>query len=130
VAATLNNLGELYGNTGRSSEAEKALTEALAIKRDLAVRDPGAYRPTLPIRHDLAAREPDAYRPDLANTLFGLGLLYFSMQREADARTLLEEALTTYRDPAPANPAAYAGRVESLTTLLAEHGTSSSPAEP
>jgi len=33
-----------------------------------------------------------------------LVLVYISIQREADARTLLEEALTIYGDSAPANP--------------------------
>ena len=94
---TLNNLGILYSHTSRQAEAEKTFTQALAIRSELAAGGPGAYRPTLPMRRDLAAREPDGYRPDLANTLFGLGLLYVSMRREADARRLLEEALPISR---------------------------------
>ena len=37
---TLNNLGNLYRGTGRNAEAEKAYTEALAIRRELAARAP------------------------------------------------------------------------------------------
>ena len=42
VALTLNNLGIVYRDTGRMADAEKAYTEALAILRGLAQRDPGA----------------------------------------------------------------------------------------
>jgi hypothetical protein len=43
VAVTLNSLGLLYRRAGRF-EAEEASSEALAIYRTFAVRDPGAYR--------------------------------------------------------------------------------------
>jgi Tetratricopeptide repeat len=41
---TLNNLGDLYHVTGRFAEAARAFAETLTIYRDLAARDPGAYR--------------------------------------------------------------------------------------
>jgi hypothetical protein len=36
VAGTLNNLGVLYGDTGRLADAEKAYSEAPAIRRLLS----------------------------------------------------------------------------------------------
>jgi Flp pilus assembly protein TadD len=44
---TLNNFGLLYVNTGRLADADKAFSEALTIRRDLAAHDPGAYRPAV-----------------------------------------------------------------------------------
>jgi tetratricopeptide (TPR) repeat protein len=154
VAATLDNLGALYVSTGRLGEAEKADTEALAIRRDLAAHDPGASRPSLAISlnslgivykrtgrtndaekaynealaiyRDLAARDPGAYRPNVAITLHNLGLLYIDMHRQADARELLGEALNIYRDLASTNLAVYAARIESVTKLLVEPRASSS----
>jgi hypothetical protein len=63
---TLNNLGVLHSDTGRNADAEKD-TEALAIRRELAARDPRAYR------------------PDVAATLNNLGLLHRATGRNADA---------------------------------------------
>jgi tetratricopeptide (TPR) repeat protein len=102
----------VYKRTGRTNDAEKAYNEALAIYRDLAARDPGAYR------------------PNVAITLHNLGLLYIDMHRQADARELLGEALNIYRDLASTNPAVYAARIESVTKLLVEpRASSSSPGE-
>ena len=110
---TLNNLGNLYSDTGRLADADKAFSEALTIFRDLAAHDPGAYR------------------PDVATTLNNLGLLYSDTGRLADAGRAYSEALTIYRDLPPNNPA-YASRIASLTKLLAElrGKSSSSPPHP
>ena len=89
VADLLNNLGVLYGNTGRVADAEKALSEALTI------------------RHDLAAHDPAAYRPDVAQSLNNLGNLYRETGRVADAEKAYSEALTIRRDLAAHDPAAY-----------------------
>ena len=43
VATMLNNLGRFSRVTGRLADAETSYTEALAFRRDLAQRDPGAY---------------------------------------------------------------------------------------
>ena len=65
---TLDNLGDLYGETGLVADAEKAYSEALTIRRNLAAHDPGAYR------------------PDVAQTLYNLGeLLYSVTGRVTDA---------------------------------------------
>ena len=102
----------MYKRTGRTDDAEKAYSEALAIYRDLAARDPAAYR------------------PNVAITLHNLGLLCIEMQRQADARGLPGEALNIYRDLASSNPAVYASKIESLTKLLTEPGTLSAQSKP
>jgi tetratricopeptide repeat protein len=64
--------------------------------------------------------------PNVAITLHNLGLLYIDMQRQADARGLLGEALKIYRDLTSTNPAVYTARIEAVTKLLAEPRASSS----
>ena len=59
------------------ADAETAYTETLAIRRDLAQRDPGAYR------------------PDVAQTLNNLAVLYRDTGRLADAETAYTEALAS-----------------------------------
>ena len=107
-------------------EAERGWTNCLQLYRDLAQRDPGAYRPdvaatlnnlailyrvtgrladaetayteALAIRRDLAQRDPGAYRPDVATTLNNLANLYRDTGRRADAETAYTEALAIRRD--------------------------------
>ena len=93
------------------------------------MRHKKAYNEALAIYRDLAARDPDAYRPNVAITLHNLGLLYIDMQRQAEARGMLEEALNIYRDLMSSNPTMYAARVESVSKLLAEPRGSSSSVE-
>ena len=50
-------------SSDRFADAEKAFDESVAIHRDLAARD------------------PNAYRPDLADTLDSLGLLHVTTDR-------------------------------------------------
>src|SRR3954454_5547168 len=97
----------------RYTEAEQGWTKCLQLYRELAARDPGAYRPDVAgtlnnlgilyratgrlaeaekpyseastIRRDLAARDPGAYRPDVAGTLNNLGVLYRATGRLAEA---------------------------------------------
>ena len=82
LAATLNNLGALYGDTHRFAEAEAALKEAADIGRELA------------------AQNPAAYRPDLAPTLNNLASLYRDMHRDSDAKAVEAEALAASNGPA------------------------------
>ena len=77
-----------------------------------------ACREAMQIRRDLAALDPGAYRPALATTLSVFGMVYISMQRPAEARNLLEEALSIYQDLATASPAIYAGKIEQLNKLI------------
>jgi tetratricopeptide (TPR) repeat protein len=101
----------LYRNTGRLADAGKAYSEALTIRRELAARDPGAYR------------------PDLAGRLNNLGNLYRNTGRLADADKAYSEALTIYRELTSSNPLQYAAKIASLTELLAKlRGKSSAAA--
>jgi tetratricopeptide (TPR) repeat protein len=102
------------------ADAERGLTAALQLSRDLAARDPGAYRPgvaatlnsfgvlyrntgrpaeaekkyseSLTIWRDLAARDPGAYLPDRAATLDNFGNLYHHTGRPAEAEKVFSEA--------------------------------------
>ncbi|MCX6580055.1 MAG: tetratricopeptide repeat protein [Candidatus Aminicenantes bacterium] len=76
MATTLNNLGNLYSNTTRFTEAEKAYVEALEIYRQLA------------------ATNLSAYLPDVANTLNNLGILNINHKKYADALSNFREALS------------------------------------
>src|SRR6516225_7483026 len=136
VAATLNNLAVLYGDTQRLKEAEAAYQEALDIGRQLAKDNPAAYRPdvaqtlnnfailyrqtqrlkeaeaayqeALDIRRQLAKANPAAYQqPDVALTLDNLANLYGATQRMKQAEAAYQEALDIRRQLAKANPAAY-----------------------
>ena len=88
-AAFLNNLGLLYNDTTRLTEAEQALAEALGIYRELAKTN------------------PTAYLPDVAMTLNNLGNLYSDTTRLTAAEQAYAEALGIYRELAKTNPAAY-----------------------
>ena len=90
VAATLNNLAVLYGDTQRLKEAEAAYQEALDIGRQLSKANPAAYQ-----------------QPDVALTLDNLANLYGATQRMKQAEAAYQEALDIRRQLAKANPAAY-----------------------
>ena len=86
------------------------------------------YSEALAIRRDLAARDPSAYRPTVATTLNNLGILYSNTGRLAEADKAFSEALTIYRDLMSSNPTKYEGQIASLTKLLATiRGKSSEP---
>jgi tetratricopeptide (TPR) repeat protein len=145
VAMMLNNLGNLYSDTGRLADADKAYSEALTIYNDLAVhdhdsddyglnvastlnnlgtlyRDTGrladadaVYSATLIVYRGLAAHNPGAYQPEIATALNNLGAVYGDTSRFADADKAFSEALTIRRDLAAHEPGAY--RPEVATTL-------------
>ncbi len=135
VAATLNNLGNLYQVTQGLKEGEVSLQEALAIYRDLAKANPQAYlsyvaatlnnlgalyyqtqrfkegeasyQEALTIRRDLAKANPQAYLPDVVMTLNNLGNLYYKTQRFEEGEASYQEALTICRELAKVNPQAH-----------------------
>ena len=86
VAATLNNLANMYKDTQRMKEAEEAYGEALA-----------AYR-------KLAEANPDAYMPNVAITLSNLAVLYSDTQRIGEAETTASEAERILAPPWRVNP--------------------------
>ena len=147
VADTLNNLGNLYSNTQRLSEAEQAYQEALKLYRELAQQNPAAYLPyvattlnnlgnlysgtqrlseaeqayqeALKIRRELAQQNPAAYLPRVADTLNNLGILYKNTQRLSEAEQAYQEALKIRRELAEKNPAAYGPKLATVLNNLA-----------
>jgi cellulose biosynthesis protein BcsQ len=100
----LESLGNIQIGAGRVAEAEKAFSEALAIRRELA------------------ARYPYNYEPYVASTLNSLGNLYAETGRPADAQKAYAEALSIYQSLASTNPTMYAGRIDEITKSLAKLG--------
>jgi tetratricopeptide (TPR) repeat protein len=104
----------------------------VTIYRDLAVTDPGRYRPDLArclanlgiryagldrpaealppseeavaIRRELARADPDQHRPDLARSLVNLCFRYSELERSMDAVAPGQEAVSIYRELAAASP--------------------------
>jgi tetratricopeptide (TPR) repeat protein len=147
VATTLNNLGLLYSNTQRLTEAESSYVEALGIYRGLARQNAAAYLPdvamtlnnlgllysntqrlteaessyveALGIRRELARENAAAYLPDVAMTLNNLAILYSDTQRLTEAESSYVEALGIYRGLARENAAAYLPDVATTLNNLA-----------
>ena len=89
LAASYNNLGELYRITQRFNEAEQM------------------YKAALEIRNRLAGTNPQAYEPDLAQSYNNLAILYNYAQRFNEAEQMNKDALEIYKRLANANPQAY-----------------------
>ena len=89
LAASYNNLANLYKNTQRFKEAEQMHTAALEIRKRLAEAN------------------PQAYEPDLATSYNNLALLYSDTQRFKEAEQMHKSALEIYKRLAEANPQAY-----------------------
>ncbi|HKS19754.1 MAG TPA: CHAT domain-containing tetratricopeptide repeat protein [Bradyrhizobium sp.] len=126
VAASLNNLGMLYGSTGRDTEAEPLYKRALAILEKIGGLDSSEVAPELnnlaalyqrqeryadaePLfRRALAIREkslPPSH-PDLGQSLNNLATLYEKQGRHADSEPLFRRALAIYEKAAgPEHPA-------------------------
>jgi tetratricopeptide (TPR) repeat protein len=88
-ADILNNLGIVQDALNDYTQAEASLTEALQIRRELAVKN------------------PQAYLPDVAMTLNNLGYLYQNTNNYPQAEASLTEALQIQRELAGTNPQAY-----------------------
>jgi tetratricopeptide (TPR) repeat protein len=125
----------ILANQKEYKKAESVLDGLLPQVRDLAARNPAAYRQSLAetlsilsdvyvqtkrigdaesvlkeavaIQRDLAAQSPAAYRPALAITVASLGIVYELADRVGDAESAFKEALAIYRDLVAQNPAAY-----------------------
>ncbi len=120
-AAALNDLGVALSALGRREEALGVTREAVEIYRQLAEKNPDAFRPGLAmslhnlgfilsalgrmeealkptqeaveIYRQLAEKNPDAFRPDLARSLGLEGFLLRELRRSREAALLLERAL-------------------------------------
>ena len=85
----LGTLGKLYKELGRFKEAETAYQEELEIFKELAEKN------------------PEAYKPDVAGTQNNLGVLHYDLKRFEEAETAYQEALDTYKALKDKNPDAY-----------------------
>ena len=135
LAASYNNLANLYSDTQRFQESEAMYKLALAIRQRLAKANPLAYEPDLAqsynnlailyratrrfqeseamhksalvIRERLAKANPQAYEPDLATSYNNLAILYSDTQRFQESEAMYKSALAIYERLAKANPQAY-----------------------
>ncbi len=131
-ASILNNLSVRLSDLGRREEALAAIEEAVAIRRELAVLRPDAFRPDLAmslnnvanrlsdlgrreealaaieeavaIYRELAVLRPDAFRPDLAMSLNNLASRLSDLGRREEALAAIEEAVAIYRELAGCGP--------------------------
>ena len=135
MAASYNNLANLYCDTQRFADSEQMYNSALEIYKCLAETNPHAYAPALAmsynnlgllyrviqrftdseqmyksameIRKHLVATNPQVYAPALAGSYNNLGLLYFAIQRFADSEQMYKSALEIRKRLAKTNPHAY-----------------------
>ncbi|WP_233261617.1 tetratricopeptide repeat protein [Vitiosangium sp. GDMCC 1.1324] len=145
-ARLLNNLGASLSALGRREEALEATREAVDVYRELAQRNPDAFRPYLAgslnnlgamlselgrreealeatreavdVYRELAQRNPDAFRPDLAMSLNNLGNRLSKLGRREEALEATREAVELRRELAQRNPDAFRpGLAMSLNNL-------------
>ena len=90
MAASYNNLANLYCDTQRFADSEQMYNSALEIYKCLAESNPHAYAPALAMSYN------------------NLGLLYCDTQRFADSEQMYNSALEIYKCLAESNPHAYA----------------------
>ncbi|EAU66905.1 tetratricopeptide repeat family [Stigmatella aurantiaca DW4/3-1] len=134
-ASLLNKLGNRLGALGRPAEALEATREAVGLHRELAQRNPDAFRPALAgslnnlgnrlgtlgrpeealeatheavgLHRELAQRNPDAFRPDLAVSLNNLGNWLSDLGWPEEALEATREAVGLHRELAQRNPDAF-----------------------
>ena len=135
LAASYNNLGELYRITQRFNEAEQMCKAALEIRKRLAGTNPQAYEPylaqsynnlailynntqrfneaeqmhkvALEIRKRLANANPLAYEHYLAASYNDLAVLYSNTQRFKEAEQMYKDAFEIHKRFAYVNPQGY-----------------------
>jgi tetratricopeptide (TPR) repeat protein len=90
-------------------------------ERDYTKAENG-WTAVLQLYRELAARDPGAYRPNVALTLNNLGLLHRDTGRLAEAEKDYTEALATYRELTLNNPNIYDSRIAFLTKELSRIG--------
>ena len=135
LAASLNNLSIRLSDLGRAEEALAAIEEAVAIRRELATADPGAFLPSLArsltnlssslsdvgrpedalsvsqeaagLYRELTAARPDAFRPDLATSLTNLANDLGELGQAEEALATIQEAAEVYRELTSADSDAF-----------------------
>ena len=139
LAATYNNLGNLYSNLGQYDKAEKYYLRALEICERLAKEIPAKYSKdlamtynnlgalyedlnqydkaeeyclhALEIKERLAKGNPAKYSGELAATYNNLGALYEDLNQYDKAEKYYSGALEIYERLATENPAKYSGEL-------------------
>ncbi len=140
MAIILDDLGNLYNDTGKLSQAEVSHIEALETIRDLAEKNPGtyerymakilnnlgdfyrnagkfseaenAYTEALKIKKDPLEKEKNPEIDEsVASTLNSLGLLHFETGNSQKAKKEYDEALNIYRNLAKQNTDKYVHNV-------------------
>ena len=135
LAGSLNNLAAMLSILGLRKEAREIAQEAVDIRRELAARNPDAFRPVLAgslnnlanslselglrkeareiaqeatdLYRELAARNPDAFRPVLAISLNNLANRLSELGLRKEARKVVQEAVYIRRELAARNPDAF-----------------------
>jgi tetratricopeptide (TPR) repeat protein len=138
-AITLNNLGIRLSEVGRHEEALAAVEEASGLDRELAGRNPEAFRPNLAsslnnlgnrlsavgrreqalaaveeaagLYRELAGRNPEAFRPNLASSLNNLGDRLKELGRAVESVSPYREAVAVLGPVFLALPSAFAGQM-------------------
>jgi tetratricopeptide (TPR) repeat protein len=136
VARLANNLSVRLSELGRRADALEPAQEAVALYRELATRNPDAFRPDLAsslnnlanrlselgrradalepaqeavaIRRELATRNPDAFRPDLAMSLGMMGQILEANEQPDAAWASFREGIELLTPQFQAVPAAFA----------------------
>jgi tetratricopeptide (TPR) repeat protein/nucleoside phosphorylase len=134
-ARLLNNLGNMLSEQGRREEALDATSQATTLYRDLAKRNPEAFRPALAMNvnnlgnmlselgrrdealkaaeeavklyRELVQHDPDGFQLELAKSLNNLGAKLSELGRGVDAFKVTSESVSLYRDMAERNPNAF-----------------------
>ena len=142
VAQSLNNLANLYSDTGRYQEAEPLLKEALAIRRkrlgndhpsvaqslnNLAVLyyETGRYQEAEPLYKEALAIYRKLFgndHPDVARSLNNLAVLYKATGRYQEAEPLYKEALAIYRKTLGNDHPLVAQSLNNLALLYSDTG--------
>ena len=135
LGQVLNNHSIRLSRLGRNDEALAAIEEAVAIRRELVVTDPEAYRAELAVAlsnwsnrlsvlgrneeaaaaieeavaigRELVVADPEAFRPDLALYLHNVSYCFAALDRHEEALTAVREAVTIRRALVAAHPEAF-----------------------
>ena len=135
LAALDNLLGNLYSDLNDHANAEEFYRKAIAIREDLASKNPDAFNPDLAksynnagvlyddlqdypkaeefylkaisIREALAGKNPDAFNPNLATSYNNAGNLYYALQDYSKAEEFYLKAIAIREDLASKNPDAF-----------------------
>jgi len=134
-ARLLDIWGFRLSEVGRREEALKVVQEAVELYRELAHRQPEAFRPNLArslsnlgvrwsevgrreealkvvqeaveLYRELTQRQPEAFQPDLARSLSNLGVRWSEVGRREEALKVVQEAVEYYRELAHKQPEAF-----------------------